>query len=90
MTLNIIVKGKVQGVGFRDAAKSKADELGIRGTVENLASGEVEIIAQGTKDQLAEFLEWSKRGPSKAEVTKVQKTEIEDSDFLKNFIIKRW
>lgn len=90
MTLKIILKGKVQGVGFRNFGKEKADELGIRGTIENLDSGEVEIIAQGKKDELIEFVRLCKTGPATAEVTSLQKTEIEDSDFLKNFIIKRW
>lgn len=90
MTLNIIIKGKVQGVFFRDSTKKLADKLRIRGTVENLKSGDVKIVAQGDVEQLNEFVEWCKTGPAKAEVKSLVKTEIEDSDFLKNFIIKRW
>ncbi|MXV38710.1 acylphosphatase [Flavobacteriaceae bacterium Ap0902] len=90
MTLNITVKGKVQNVSFRDSSKDKADNLGIRGTVENLENGDVKIIAQGKKAELAQFIEWCKKGPESADVTQVITEEIKDSDFLKNFIVKRW
>ena len=51
-----IVKGKVQGVGFRAAAKYLADDLKLTGFVRNLSDGSVEICAQGEKSQLEKFL----------------------------------
>ena len=47
--VNIIVSGKVQGVYFRAATQKQAQKLGVTGWVRNLASGEVEIHALGTK-----------------------------------------
>ena len=44
----IVVRGKVQGVGFRNATWRKAMELGIRGSVRNLDDGSVEILASAT------------------------------------------
>jgi acylphosphatase len=50
-TVQIIVHGKVQGVGFRRATKRLANTMLITGTVENKADGTVKIIAQGKKLQ---------------------------------------
>lgn len=90
MTIKITVKGKVQGVFYRDTSKEIADSLNIRGTVENLKNGDVEIIAQGKERALKDFLQWCEKGPNKAEVLEVSSYEIPDSNFLKNFIVKRW
>ena len=90
MTIKITVKGKVQGVFYRDSTKDVADELNIRGTVENLDNGDVEILAQGKKKDLKNLLEWCHQGPEEAVVEEVISEEIEDSNFLKNFIVKRW
>ncbi len=53
---HLIIRGNVQGVGFRAVAYRYAKELGIQGTVENLLDGTVEIYAQGTPEQLDLFL----------------------------------
>lgn len=90
MTIKITVKGKVQGVFFRETSKEIADRLNIRGTVENLKNGDVEIIAQGKEKALKDFLQWCEKGPEKADVSNVSSSKIPDSNFLKNFIIKRW
>ncbi len=90
MTIKITVKGKVQGVFFRDTSKEIADNMNIRGTVENLNNGDVEILAQGKRKNLKEFLKWCDEGPEDAEVKEVTWKEIPNSNFLKNFIIKRW
>jgi acylphosphatase len=50
------IRGQVQGVGFRMAAKSLAQRLHLKGFARNLTDGSVEICAQGTKDQLEGFL----------------------------------
>ena len=52
-TISIVVKGKVQGVFYRQSTREKAKGLGIRGTVKNLENGNVEIIATGTPEQIA-------------------------------------
>lgn len=56
-SVHAIAKGKVQGVGFRYTAIELASQLGIRGTVKNLPSGEVEIIAQGDANVLKKFFQ---------------------------------
>lgn len=54
--LKAVVWGRVQGVGFRVVARQCANPLGITGSVKNLDDGNVEIIAQGTRDNLERFL----------------------------------
>jgi len=71
-----IVKGRVQGVGYRFFAIRAARRLGVTGTVRNLADGAVEAIAEGTTDAVAEFRAELWRGPSYADVTTVEETEI--------------
>ncbi len=56
LELSAIVKGNVQGVGFRATAKMFADRLKLTGFVRNLSDGNVEICAQGEKLQLEKLL----------------------------------
>lgn len=74
-TINILIKGKVQGVYFRQSTKQKANELGITGEVSNLPNGHVFIQASGTEVQLQQLIDWCKQGPPRAIVNSVE-TEI--------------
>lgn len=47
--MHAIVKGRVQGVGFRATTCYHASSLGLKGTVKNLSDGSVEIYAQGSR-----------------------------------------
>ncbi len=78
----ITIHGKVQGVGFREAASSKANELGIVGFVQNLPDNSVRIEAQAEQAILDKFLAWCQIGPSMAKVSRVEKLELS----LKHFI----
>ncbi len=51
----IIVKGRVQKVGYRDIVKNIADKLGVVGYIENLKNGDVRIVAEGDEEILSEF-----------------------------------
>lgn len=75
-TISITVKGKVQGVYFRHFTKTKADAIGITGTVQNLPNGDVFIIATGEDYQLNHLLVFCKEGPSRAEVSSLIKEEL--------------
>jgi len=80
-TISIIVKGKVQGVYYRQTTQEKATTLGIRGTVRNLPDRSVKIIATGEKAQLDKLLAWCRQGPSRAEVSSIECREEELRDF---------
>ena len=53
--IQIIYSGHVQGVGFRYTVKSVASGFDVTGTVRNLPDGAVELVAEGTKDELSAF-----------------------------------
>lgn len=55
--MHVVIKGKVQGVGFRALTRRHAMILGIKGTVRNLEDGTVEIYAQGSKQQLEKLIQ---------------------------------
>ena len=57
------ISGRVQGVGFRHSARSNARYHGITGFVKNKPDGSVYIEAEGSRNQLDEFVEWCKKGP---------------------------
>ena len=70
-TIHLVIKGKVQGVFYRASAKDKAIELGIKGWVKNMRDGNVEVLATADKGALEKFVEWCRKGPSKAIVSEV-------------------
>ena len=74
-SIDIIVKGHVQGVGFRYHTHKAASELNISGFVKNLPDGFVFIKATGNEPELELFLNWCKQGPRLARVEKVEVTE---------------
>lgn len=80
-TVNLLIKGKVQGVYYRIAAKEEADKLGITGWVKYISERRVEIMATGRKDQLQQFTEWCHKGPEKAVVTDVITTPLSEETF---------
>jgi acylphosphatase len=75
--LSILVSGRVQGVFFRASAKSKAEEFGITGFVQNLPDGKVYIEAEGTDETLDRFKAWCAEGPPRAQVEQVEIKEGE-------------
>ena len=73
--LNIIVKGNVQGVGYRNAAKRQARLLNVNGFVKNNYDGSVYIEAEGSNQDLEDFVKWCWKGPTFAKVGEVKTTE---------------
>jgi acylphosphatase len=86
--LDIIVKGKVQGVFFRASTKAVADQLGVKGYVRNDAGGDVSIAAEGDQMLLDMFLEWCREGPEDAEVTSVESHDGELKNYRNFDIVK--
>jgi acylphosphatase len=88
MTVHLLIKGKVQGVFYRASAKDVAEQLSINGWIRNTREGNVEAMVSGDEDRVKEFIEWCKKGPRRAEVTKVMVTEKEDERFESFKIVK--
>jgi acylphosphatase len=74
-----VIRGLVQGVGFRHAARSEAGRLGLRGWVRNCADGSVEAVALGDDMQLEALERWARRGPPAARVESVDVSCLEDA-----------
>ena len=70
-----LVRGRVQGVGFRYFVEREARSLGLRGWVRNLDDGRVEVYAVGLPEQLAELAGLLWKGPRRAEVRGVNEEE---------------
>lgn len=69
--IHVIVSGRVQGVNFRHYTVLTARELGVTGWVRNLPDGDVEVVAEGTRNQLSQVIAFLHKGPPAAHVTGV-------------------
>lgn len=74
-----LLTGRVQGVGFRHFTRTRARQLGVRGTVANLPDGRVEIHAAADSDTLARFEQEIRQGPPAGRVDDVERTPAEDA-----------
>lgn len=67
----LVVRGRVQGVFFRDACRREAERLGVAGWARNLDDGSVEVVAEGDATAVAALEQWCHDGPPRALVTEV-------------------
>jgi acylphosphatase len=70
-----MVRGEVQGVGYRYTMRMIAREAGVAGWVRNRADGSVEAELEGTPDQVDEVLAWMAEGPPGAHVESATVTD---------------
>jgi acylphosphatase len=78
IAVRLIVRGRVQGVGFRWWAREEAGRLGLDGWVRNLADGSVELLAAGPETVVVEFIESCRSGPRGARVSSVERHAAAD------------
>ncbi len=71
------VRGRVQGVWFRDSTRREAERLGISGHAVNLADGGVEVLASGSAEALDTLATWLRRGPPLAAVSTLDVVFVE-------------
>jgi acylphosphatase len=67
----LVVRGRVQGVGFRHATAAAAAACGVAGWVRNCRDGSVEALVQGEPAQVERAIDWCRRGPPAARVEAV-------------------
>ena len=84
---HIIVSGMVQGVGFRYFVQHHARQLGLTGWVRNLPDGDVEIVAEGNRDFVEDFIVHVRRGPHSAVVSNAEVKWKEPGGQFKSFDI---
>jgi len=83
-----LIRGRVQGVGFRWFVEREAHMLQIAGWVRNNPDGTVEILAHGTRDQLAGLHSRLREGPRAARVDEVDVSEVQPVAGLTSFQIQ--
>ena len=77
---SLLIKGRVQGVFFRQSATGEARRLGLVGYVRNLPDGSVEVLACGEPDALAELRRALRSGPPRARVQALQVQDLQQAD----------
>ena len=80
MVLHFLVQGRVQGVGFRWFVHREASELVLRGWVRNTEDGDVEVVAAGEAQDLAELRASLKRGPRGSRVDRVIEHTLDEKE----------
>lgn len=81
-TYKVLIRGRVQGVGYRWFAREAARELGLTGTVKNMPDGSVYICVQGDQQAIFKFISQLRKGPSFSTVIDVDISEVnEDAQF---------
>jgi acylphosphatase len=86
--LHAIIRGYVQGVGYRYFVIHKAQALGLRGYARNKSNGDVEVVAQGPRSALERLLPLLQRGPGEAEVQEVQATWRKPTEQFSGFHVR--
>lgn len=82
------ITGKVQGVAYRVFVRHTANQLGIKGIVENKKDGSVHVVAQGSKDVLEQFAHKLKHGVHHAQIADVRTTWREPIQMHDSFSIR--
>jgi acylphosphatase len=80
MVVHFLIRGRVQGVGFRWFVHREAAELGLRGWVRNTDTGEVEVVAAGEKEALDELRAELQRGSRGSRVDAVIEHELDEAE----------
>ncbi len=87
-TRRYVVRGRVQGVGFRWFVEREAQVLGVYGWVRNNFDGSVEVLATGSREQLNELRRKLREGPRAARVDDVDESDARPVEGLKTFRIE--
>ena len=84
-----LVRGRVQGVGFRYHVMLAAHRLGVLGDVANLPDGRVEVRVQARREHLGELLDEVRLGPPASKVDSIEQGELEPDLRFDAFTIRR-
>jgi acylphosphatase len=85
----LVIKGVVQGVGFRMSTWREAGRIGqLEGWVRNLDDGSVEVVVQGETTAVQSLMLWCRQGPRHARVDDVTESDLPLNDSLQPFLIR--
>lgn len=85
---HVVVRGRVQGVFFRDSTRREAESRGIAGWVRNREDGAVEAVFEGSRDAVEGLVEWCRNGPSRADVEAMDVSLGEPPDGISGFSVQ--
>ena len=85
---HVFVNGRVQGIFFRSETRYEANRRNVTGWVRNLPDGRVEAVFEGERGDVEKLIEFCKRGPPGAKVTKVQVFWEDHTGEFKDFKIR--
>jgi acylphosphatase len=85
LRLKVVVRGEVQGVGFRWAVQRQAGRLGLTGYAKNLPDGSVRVEAEGDPDRLDQLEAFLHQGPRWAEVQSLETERIPATGEFRDF-----
>ncbi len=86
----IIVSGRVQGVGYRYFVQHVGNSMGLCGNVRNCPDSTVEIVVEGDAGKMAEFIRQVEKGPSLSRVQRVEVANIPVTGSYNSFLIEGW
>ena len=76
VAVRLRVRGRVQGVWYRDSCRREAGRLGVRGWAANREDGTVEVHAEGRRDAVDALASWCAEGPPRARVTGIEARDV--------------
>ena len=86
--VHLSIQGHVQGVFFRQTARLKGLELGLRGWVRNRKDGSVEMVAEGERSALDDLVDWCQTGPKAARVDRVERIDGDPAGLPEGFYVR--
>jgi acylphosphatase len=86
----IIVYGRVQGVGFRSFVQHIGNRMGLCGSVRNCPDSTVEIVVEGAAGKMPDFIKQIEKGPALARVQRVEVVDIPVTGSYNSFLLEGW
>jgi acylphosphatase len=86
--VRVVVRGYVQGVGFRANCARRAESLGVTGWVRNQWDGSVEALFEGDAAAVDKLVDWCRAGPSRSDVTGVEVTDAPSAPSQRSFRVQ--
>jgi acylphosphatase len=86
--VRLLIRGRVQGVAFRQNALIQATSLRVSGWIRNLQTGEVEALVDGPRKQVESLIAWCHRGPTGARVDAVEVQDVPADEPLGPFTVE--
>jgi acylphosphatase len=86
--IEVVVEGRVQGVGYRAFAQRRAQDRGLTGYAVNLHDGRVKVRAEGHREHLDAYVRDLEQGPPLAEVARVAVTSLPYTGQYREFSVR--